>query len=126
MTVVVVFSVRIFCVEVVVVAETRDSDHASQMKDMIQSKYDNITITGVGGALGLTDEDEVDRREEQRGKPFTTLTIVQENQDECSISSRSGSVCVEDEVIGFGGLSVPVITSARRGSIRMAVGTLST
>merc|ERR1719461_2381917 len=41
----------IFSVEVLVVAETRDTEHASQMLTMLRSKYSNLTVQGVFDAV---------------------------------------------------------------------------
>lgn len=54
----------IFSVEVLVVVETRDAEHAAEMVRVLKENYDKLSFTGHGGALGIEigeeDEDEDD------------------------------------------------------------------
>lgn len=113
--------------KVLVMAETRDAKHAREMKEMLQSKYTQLSITGVGEALGIDQENE--KANEIKGYNFSHLQPLPEDESLPNTpgkTSRSGSILIDDQVLQFGGLSVPVITSARRGSIRQAVGTFTT
>ena len=109
------------------VAETRDAEHARKMKEMLMSKYTSISITGVGEALGLDDDASDTQSVGFKGFNLGLQPLPEdESLPTTGNNSRKGSILLDDHVLSFGGLSVPVITSARRGSIRQAVGTLST
>ena len=102
-------------------AETRDADHAKQMKEMLQSKYRQISIMGVGEALGIDESDEEKELLDVNGDADTEF-------DSCSRKSSLASLGITNDLMPkaaqFGGLSIPVIaSSARRGSIRTAIQT---
>ena len=50
----------IFSVEVLVVVETRDSEHASEMVRVLKENYTKLSFTGHGGALGIDIGEEED------------------------------------------------------------------
>ena len=57
----------IFSVEVLVVVETRDAEHAAEMVRVLKDNYDKLSFTGHGGALGIEigeEEDDDDDDEE--------------------------------------------------------------
>eukprot|EP00095_Tigriopus_kingsejongensis_P001633 maker-scaffold121_size336169-snap-gene-0.13 protein:Tk01633 transcript:maker-scaffold121_size336169-snap-gene-0.13-mRNA-1 annotation:"hypothetical protein BRAFLDRAFT_286400" len=58
----------IFSVECIVVVETRSAEHACQMFTHLKTKYTNILMVGVGGALGLLDNEEEKRLKSDSGR----------------------------------------------------------
>lgn len=54
----------IFCVECIVVVETRDAEHAANMVQTLKNRYSKLTFTGHGAALGVEEEDESESEDE--------------------------------------------------------------
>jgi len=103
----------IFSVEVLVVAETRDSEHAKLMKEELMKKYKSITIMGVGTALGIKDDDSTSND--------TDDADTDSNLDAETDYEDPETILKADH---FGGLSIPVVVSSqRRGSIMHCVQT---
>merc|ERR1719510_2508462 len=74
----------IFSVECMVVVETKDAEQANEMKRVLESKYDHLTMTSIGIALGVkdvsttdgdtdSDSDEGDENEEPSAMPRSPL-----------------------------------------------------
>jgi predicted amino acid-binding ACT domain protein len=108
----------IFSVEVMCVVETKDSEQAIHMKNILEEKYDHLTITTIGVALGIEDDHDTSGesdKENENGDTFNTQATspmprsplpTRRNIDAFSNKANQG-------------LSIPVISvnSGRRGSM---------
>ena len=57
------------------VVETKDSAQANHMKTVLEEKYDHLTITSIGIALGVDDDtgSSGDGEEDKRRRMFNAL-----------------------------------------------------
>ncbi len=110
--------------QVTVMAETRNADHAREMFQALRdANYGPMTMTGLGGALGIKDGDDEDGGAPQRqhgrwGRPDSGMDI-KAGDDSLSSSEEDG---------GGGGsfqLSVPVVRDTRRNSAQFSIAELS-
>ena len=98
------------------VVETKDAEQANKMKMALEEKYDHLTITTVGVALGVEDksstdddtDENSDEGDEKYEESFGTLGVPQGP----GRLSRRGSI---NNMAG-GGLPIPIISHGRRGS----------
>ena len=103
------------------VVETKDSEQANHMKNILEAKYDNLTITSIGVAMGVEDGSNTD------GETDTDSDVGDENEKDAfrSPSAMPRSPLPQRKSLDSfknkagGGLSIPIVgvNSGRRGSM---------
>jgi len=112
----------IFSVEISCVVETKDSTQANHMKKVLEEKYEALSITSIGVALGVADDNTSVESEED--------IDLDESRDSFSLDAGGSSIPrspisrrkrVETfvENTAAGGLAIPIVgvNSGRRGSM---------
>ena len=107
-----------------VVVETKDAEQANEMKRVLESKYDHLTMTSIGIALGVkdvsttdgdtdSDLDESDENEE----PNRFKTLQNSAMPRSPLPQRKRMTTLENKAGGM--LSIPgaAVGSGRRGSM---------
>ena len=104
-----------------VVVETKDAEQANEMKKVLESKYDHLTMTSIGIALGVEDVSPTDgeagefsdagvqNREQKSGaRSIVSRSSLPQKQHTESLENKAG-----------GGLSIPIMSVplGRRGSM---------
>ena len=82
----------IFSVEVLVVVETRDSEHAAEMVRVLKDNYKKLSFTGHGGALGIDIGDEEDDDDVEDDTHAESLTVPGSGMRRRSLSRRRLSI----------------------------------
>ena len=109
-----------------VVVETKDAEQANKMKQVLESKYDHLTITTIGVALGVEDDTATDL------DTSSNSDEGDENDDDFKAKVLGGGLAIpgggssplpQRKRMGSfrnqagGGLSMPVVSHGRRGSM---------
>ena len=105
-----------------VVVETKDAEQANEMKRVLESKYDHLTMTSIGIALGVkdvsttdgdTDDGDSDVGDENEEPKKSILSAMPRSP----IPQRKRMTTLENKAGGM--LSIPVVSvaSGRRGSM---------
>lgn len=83
----------IFSVEVLVVVETRDAEHAAEMVHILKENYEKLSFTGHGGALGIEiGEEDEDDEDEEVDLGSDSLTVANAGKRRRSLSRRRLSI----------------------------------
>ena len=103
-----------------VVVETKDAEQANEMKRVLESKYDHLTMTSIGIALGVkdvsttdgdtdSDSDQGDENEEpDRGPSAMPRSPLPQRKRMTTLENKAGGM-----------LSIPIasVATGRRGSM---------
>ena len=102
------------------VVETKDSEQAIHMKNVLEEKYDHLSITTIGVALGIEDGDDTSLESDEENNDGDTFNSASSPRSPMPRSPMPGRRNIE----AFSnkanqGLSIPVISvnSGRRGSM---------
>lgn len=115
----------IFSVELSCVVETKDAEQANMMKKVLEAKYDRMTMTSTGVALGVEDidttDEDADTISDFEGQNTQDNSLCASPLPRSPMSPRKRYDSIENKA--GGGLSIPVMNLGRRGSMLVEVQT---